>query len=121
MKYTTEALLDALEDNKSVGSLKFPNTLAWDLRYAYETPLPDGGRRVVLATDRPISMQEAIKNPISTDYPFTLIEIRFDKTGVGVGKMSVATKISLDKDKKTVELENFTLEPVRLSEVRIEK
>jgi hypothetical protein len=30
-------------------------------------------------------------------------------------------KITLSKDKKTVELENYGIEPVRLTEVRIEK
>jgi hypothetical protein len=55
------------------------------------------------------------------DYPFTLIEIHFNKEGVGVGKMSVRTKVSLSKDKKTVELGNYGTEPVRLTEVRIEK
>ena len=35
--------------------------------------------------------------------------------------MAVYTKISLSKDKQTVELENFDIEPVRLTEVRIEK
>ena len=53
--------------------------------------------------------------------PYTLIEIRFDKNGVGVGKLSVATKIMMSKDKQTMELENFGIEPVRLTEVRIEK
>jgi hypothetical protein len=116
-----DKLLDALQDQKSTGTIRLPNTLAWDLRYAYATPLPEGGRRVVLVTDRPISMREAVNNPRTTDYPYTLIEIRFDKNGEGVGKMSVATKISLSKDKQTMELENFGIEPVRLTKVRIEK
>jgi hypothetical protein len=116
-----DKLLDALIDMPKVGYLRLPTTLAWDLRYAFQTPLPEGGRRVLLITDRPVSMAEARNNPRVTDYPFTLIEIRFDKAGVGVGKMSVATKISLSKDKTTVELENYTIEPVRLTEVRIEK
>ena len=116
-----DKLLDAIIDNPKTGYIRLPQTLAWDLRYAYETPLPEGGRRVVLITDRRISMAEAVNNPRVSDYPFTLIEIRFDKAGVGVGKMSVATKISLSKDKKTIELENYGIEPVRLTEVRIEK
>ena len=116
-----DKLLDALQDQPSTGTIRLPNTLAWDLRYAFQSPLPEGGRRVVLATDRPISVQEAIRNPRTTDYPYTLIEIRFDKNGVGVGKMSVATKITMSKDKQTMELENFGIEPVRLTEVRIEK
>ena len=116
-----DKLLDALKDNPIVGSFKLPNTLAWDLRYAFEMPLPEGGRRVVLATDRPIGFEEARTQPRRIDYPFTLIEIRFNKQGVGQGKMSVYTKITLSKDKQTVELENFDIEPVRLTEVRIEK
>jgi hypothetical protein len=116
-----EKLLDALQDNQKVGFIRLPATLAWDLRYAFESPLPEGGRRVVLATDRPIGFQEARSMSRTMDYPFTLIEIHFNKEGVGVGKMSVQTKISLSKDKKTLELENFGIEPVRLTEVRIEK
>jgi len=116
-----DKLLDALVDSPKVGYIRLPNTLAWDLRYAFQTPLPDGGRRVVLITDRPISVEEARNNPRVSDYPFTLLEIHFTKEGVGVGKMSVATKISLSKDKMTIELENYGIEPVRLTEVRIEK
>ena len=55
------------------------------------------------------------------DYPFTLLEIRFDKNGEGVGKASIATKISFDKKRNTMELENYGIEPVRLNQVKIEK
>lgn len=115
------SLLSTLTKNKSTGTMRLPNTLAWDLRYAYQTPLPDGGRRVVLATDRPIGFKEARDQPRTMDYPFTLIEIRFNKDGVGQGKMSFFTKITMSKDKQTMELENYDIEPVRLTEVRIEK
>jgi hypothetical protein len=116
-----DKLLDALQDMPKVGYIRLPNTLAWDLHYAFETPLPEGGRRVVLVTDRPIGFEEARTQPRRIDYPFTLLEIRFNKEGVGQGKMSVYTKITLSKDKQTVELENYGIEPVRLTEVRIEK
>ena len=115
------ALLSTLTRNPKTGGIRLPNTLAWDLRYAYQTPLEDGGRRVVLATDRPIGFNEARNQPRTTDYPFTLIEIRFNKDGVGQGKMSFFTKITMSKDKQTMELENYDIEPVRLTEVRIEK
>jgi hypothetical protein len=116
-----DKLLDALQANQKVGFIRLPNTLAWDLRYALESPLPDGGRRVVLATDRPITFNEARTSPRQADYPFTLLDIRFDKDGKGVGKMSLYTKIALTKDKQSIELENYGREPVRLTEVRIEK
>ena len=116
-----EKLLDVLQDNQKTGYLRGSNTLGWDLRFAFESPLPEGGRRVVLATDRPMSFPAARNQPRSVDYPFTLIEIRFNKEGVGVGKMSWRTKITMSKDKKTLELENYGIEPTRLTEVRIEK
>jgi hypothetical protein len=55
------------------------------------------------------------------DYPFTLIEIHLDKDGKGQGKMAYATKITFDKKKNSVELENYSSEPVRLNEVTLEK
>ena len=75
----------------------------------------------MLATDRYITFAEARDNPRVSDYPFTLLEIRLDKNGEGVGKAAVATKISFDKKKNQMELENYGTEPVRLNEVKIEK
>ena len=43
------------------------------------------------------------------------------KEGIGQGRMSVDTKITLSKGKQTMELERYGVEPVRLTEVRIEK
>jgi hypothetical protein len=44
-----------------------------------------------------------------------LFEIRVDKEGKGQGKVAVATKISFDKKKNAIELENYSSEPVRLT------
>jgi len=66
-------------------------------------------------------MWEARNQPRTMDYPFTLIEIHLDKDGKGEGKASVATKISFDKDKNQLELENYSSEPVRLNNVKVEK
>ena len=55
------------------------------------------------------------------DYPFTWIEIRFNKDGIGEGKMSVYAKITLNKDGQTMELENYGQGPAQLTEVKIEK
>jgi hypothetical protein len=95
--------------------------LGWDLRYTWNTPGEDGGQRIVIATDRYIGFWEARNNPRTEDYPFNLIEIRLDKSGKGVGKMAVATKIEFDKKKNSIVLENYSSEPVRLNEVKIEK
>ena len=80
---------------------------------------PEGGRRIVIATDRYIGFNEARNQPRTIDYPFTLFEIRVDKAGEGQGKMAVATKISFDKKKNAIELENYSSEPVRLNNVKV--
>jgi len=113
-----EKLLDALQRLKRVGFIRLPNTVGYDLQFARERPLDEGGRQIIIATDRRIGFQEARAQPRSIDYPFTLIEIRLRPDGTGEGKMSVATKITLNKRTNTVELENYASEPVRLQNVR---
>jgi hypothetical protein len=125
-----DSLLRALQKMKSHGRMSIPGwrgpdphnvRLGWDLRYAMDTPDEDGGHRIVIATDRYIGFNEARNQPRTIDYPFNLIEIRLDKSGKGVGKMAVATKIEFDKKKNQMVLENYSSEPVRLNEVKIEK
>jgi hypothetical protein len=124
----SDALLRALQKASVKGRFRIPTarppdphhlSLGLDLRYAWQAPLPEGGRRIVLATDRYIGFQEARNQPRTTDYPITIMEIRVDKDGKGVGKMAVATKISFDKKKNQIELENYATEPVRLNNVEI--
>jgi hypothetical protein len=114
-----EALLRALQDARPVGSIRTPDSLAYDLHYARQIPGEDGGRRIVLLTDRPIGFWEATNRPRSIDYPFTLIELEMDGKGEGVGKLSVATKITLSGNVLT--LENFANQPVMLNNVRKRK
>jgi hypothetical protein len=116
-KDPTDKLLRALQDMPKVGHIRTPNTLAWDLRYAHESQLDEGGRRIVLATDRPIGFWEARNQPRTMDYPFTIIEIRLDKNNHGEGKILAGTKIYVDKDKHLV-LENYGQQPVRFNEIR---
>jgi len=125
-----DALLRALQKMPDHGRISIPGwqgpdphnaRLGWVLHYAYETPGEDGGYRIGIATDRYIGMWEARNQPRTIDYPFSLIEIRVGKDGKGVGKMAVATKIDYDKKKKQIVLENYSSEPVRLNEIKIEK
>lgn len=110
------ALLDALRDTRRVGYIKTPDSIAYDLHYARQMPGEDGGRRIVLVTDRPISFWEARNQPRSIEYPFTLIELEMDGKGEGVGKLSIATRITLNGNVLT--LENYGNQPVMLTTVR---
>jgi len=117
-KHGAEKLLDDLKGMKSVGTIKTPDSLAYDLRFANQTPLPDGGRRIVLATDRPIGFWEATHRPRTIDYPFTVIQMEIDKDGKGKGTLSYATKIIPAGD--TIVLENFDTSPIMLTEIKSE-
>ncbi len=94
--------------------------LGTDIRYAMSSTGQDGGRRIVIITPRVIGFAEARNQPRTSDYPFTLFEMHFDKAGKGQGKMAYATQINFDKKKNAIELENYSSEPVRLNELRLE-
>lgn len=123
-----DALLRELQKARVVGRWNVPGymgpdihqlRLGHDIHFSRQAPLPDGGRQINLMTDRYIGFVEARNQPRVYDYPFTLIEIRVDKNGEGEGKMAVATKISFDKKKNAIELENYSSEPVRLQQVKV--
>jgi hypothetical protein len=115
-----EKLLDTLQKMPRVGSIRTPNSIGYDLHYARKNPLEDGGDQIVLATDRYIGFWEASRRPRTVDYPFTLIEMRVGKDGVGEGKMSLFTKITYDKKKNQIVLEDYGSQPVLLTQVRRE-
>jgi hypothetical protein len=116
-----EKLLDAMQDMPVVGHFGAPGNLSWDIHFARRMPLPDGGERLVLVTDRRIGFWEAANQPRSIDYPFTVIELRINRDGEGEGKMSLATKVIFDKKENMISLENYETSPVLLTNVRREK
>ena len=125
-----DGLLRELEKQPDLGRFNFPGymgpdpnnvmRLGTDIRYAMDHPGEDGGRRIVIITPRVIGFAEARNQPRTVDYPFTLFEMRFDKNGQGEGRMAYATQISFDKKRNTVELENYSSEPVRLNQLKLE-
>jgi len=114
-----DKLLSALQRVKPrCGYVRTSNSLGWDIWYARETPLPDGGRKIVLATDRPVNMWEAQNAGRSMDYQFSLAEFRLPQEGKGQGKAIPAAKLSLNKE-GVLEIENFEQQPVRLNEITV--
>jgi hypothetical protein len=113
-----QSLLRALQKMPVAGSIRTPKTLAWDLRYARQQPLEDGGRQIVLGTDRPIGFAEARNQGRTMDYPFTVLELRLDKEGKGEGKMLTGTKLYIEPGTRNLVLENYAQQPVRLNQIR---
>ena len=113
-----QALLKALQKMPKAGYIRTPNTLAWDLRYARQNPMEDGGRQIVVGTDRPVGFWEARNQPRTMDYPFTILELRLNKEDKGEGKMLAGTQLYIDPKTKNLVLENYGQQPVRLNEIR---
>jgi hypothetical protein len=116
------ALLDALTKQPEAGFIKMPNTLGWTLYYARKTDLPDGGQRIVIATNRRLGFGEVSQQRRSADYDFTLVEIHFPKGGgKGEGKMVPAAKVTWDKETNQIDIENYQAMPVQLKNVEESK
>jgi hypothetical protein len=114
--------LDKLQDMKPVGTIRINRQgLAYDLRYAREFRNDDGGRRIFLLTDRPISAWEAFVQPRYSDYPFTLIEMRLDREGHGSGTITLAARITASEDGRFVQIENYATSPIQFNDIKQEK
>jgi len=114
----TDTLLKALQKIKEpAGYIRTPSSIGYPLRFARQIPNPDGGKRIIVATDRYVSFLEATTQPRTIDYPFMLVDIRLGPDGKGTGKLMPLAKVTESED-HVVEIENYASEPVRLNEVR---
>ena len=115
-------LTAALGKAPTVGYLWTNETVGYSIKYARRIPLPDGGERIILATDRRLGGGTAgwklSGNAAPTDYEFTLIELRMDSKGSGEGKTSLTTKVLFDNEAKTIALENYAAAPAVLQNVK---
>jgi hypothetical protein len=110
------AFLEALLDAKAVGSISTPTSLKYDFFYAAQSALPEGGRRIMLISDRPMTPLERSSAARSRDYPFTVIELRLDKDGRGAGTLSQLVQLRLSGN--FLGVENLATSPMKLSEIK---
>ncbi len=115
-----DALLKALQKVKPrCGYVRTDYSLPWDIYLATENPLPGGGRKIVVASDRPVSFWEATNASPRDEYRFSLAEIRLGPDGKGEGKAIPYANVTFDKDTNKFEVENYETLPVRLVQVRV--
>ena len=116
------ALTAAIGKAPTLGYIWTSDITGYSIKYARQVSLPDGGERIILATDRRLGAYSAAWTPATpvpaTDYEFTLIEIRLNAKGSGEGKTSLITKVIVDQDAKTIALDDYTAAPAMLQNVR---
>ena len=120
-KKGSQALLEAVRDARSVGRIYTTGSIGYDLRYAFQRKLPDGGREIILATDRPMSHWELTNQPRSAEFPFTWVQLQVRPDGTGEGKLAVAARIIGEEADQLIEIEDYALRPVRLTNVKSTK
>jgi hypothetical protein len=115
------ALTAAIGKAPTIGYVWTNGVTGYSIKYAYHASLPDGGERIILAMDRRLgayspawthvttisSNLEASATTAVTDYEFTLIEMRMNSRGSGEGKTSLATKVIVDGEAKTLALDDY--------------
>jgi len=114
------ALTSAIAKAPTIGYIWTDEATGYSIKYAYRLPLPAGGERVVLATSRVLgggSIQWKLSEP-TTEYEFTIIELRLNAKGLGEGKTSLTSKVVVDKEASTLALENYAAAPVILQNVK---
>ena len=117
----SEALYDALDDVSEKGYLKLPQTLGYDMNYAWQVEV-EGKRRIVLATDRPLGFLELSRGFRSRDYNVSLVILELDpETGEGEGTAMGGAELSIDKETGRLVVEYRGTQPTRLTHIRTRK
>ena len=116
------SLAASVKKASSVGMFWTSKTVGYSIRYAYRLSRPDGTERIILATDRRLGAWNNFWKPAGAstviDYPFSVLELRLGATGVGEGKASLTTPITVDSGAKSIALDNYAASPVILKAVR---
>jgi hypothetical protein len=120
------SLTAAIGSAPTIGYVWTTDVTGYSIKYAYRAPLPQGGERIILATERRLGAHTQGWTPVGaapsnaelSDAAFTLIEIRLDPTGVGEGKASLTTDVMIDTEARTIALENYAAAPAILQGVR---
>jgi hypothetical protein len=116
--------LNVLAKQPTLGYIWTSESAGYSVRYAYQTVAPDGGERVIVATDKPLGswnpqIWKATATATANGYEFTVIELRLNRRrGTGEGKSSLLAKVTADKTAKTITLENYPGATVVLKDVK---
>ena len=112
------AMMRVLQDLRTTGYIRAGDALGHPVHFAYQTVGEDGGRKVLMVTDRYIGFEEAWSNSRSVEYPFIVLQMEMRPDGTGTGTLTPATKVLSYSN--ILELENFTSAPIRLTNIRSE-
>lgn len=113
-----DGLLRAMRKMKK-GTVQLSGSLGYRIHAARQI-MSEEGPALLVAFERPISWLEARSGSRSQDYPFGVIEIKFDEKGKGEGTLIAAAKIKINEANE-VKVEGYEFNPARLLNIRKRK
>jgi hypothetical protein len=116
-----QAMVDEMQRTQRVGTIRTAQSVGYDLRFAMQEPGKDGGRRVILATDRPINFYEATNRPFTIEYPFTIVDMQLPSNPKEKGKGTLSLAARIIPAGKNVVIENYDTQPVQLNNIEVRK
>lgn len=115
-----DALVSMMEGIKDMGRVAPTGSVGTGMRVVRIHPAKDGGHKVILVTNRPISFPELWNGTRSRDYKFGIVVLNLDKDDKGSGTFAPLCKIKFNK-KNELEIENYGQKPFRLANVYRQK
>jgi len=112
-----------LQKANTVGILWTSESAGYSIKYAYRTTTPEGGERIIFATDRRLGgwsdqWWKPTGTAAATNLPFTVFEIRFPATGDGEGRTTLTGKVIEDTAAKSIAVDSYSSQPVVFKTVK---
>ena len=85
------------------------------LKYAWQSELPDGKRRITLIADRLLPI--VFTRHLNED-TYTIISIEVDEDGNGTGSAAIGATITWDEEAQRIKIGIESTEPLRITSVR---
>lgn len=111
----------ALRGQKKAGYAFLAGKQGYPLRYARAFDMGGGKRQIILATDRPVSFQEAYNQTQLGDFDVSLIILNLDENNKGDGVLSLGTELKWNDKEGKIEMTNVSSQPIKLGDVRPNK
>jgi hypothetical protein len=115
----TDGLIDMLQHAQPVGTFRTPESINLDFHYAMRTSTEDGGQDITLITDRLVGFMEAYERPLRLDFRFVVMSLHVNPAGRGEGRISVATKIWVDRVLGEVMIQPYETDFIMLKDLRL--
>jgi hypothetical protein len=115
-----DAFLIALRQAPAVGYVEIRDE-RWTVRWASQQPTL-AGRRIVVATDQPVTFVGAGAPGIGDAKPrdrygLALVELQMDDIGMGEGTMTAAARIAPGVDGQGIRVDQYADQPIQLKSV----